>query len=150
MQRSDMLGCQQQNFCMKVLFSVFFLLTVLSCSKRESETPLDTSSKPIAGVWKEYQRLADPGDGSGVYREIDGSLLVIYSNSSYSCIPEHFVWGKKGKIEILTDSTLKILPDPAVPGEWFAMYGFRNGDLEIGYSCIEGCNSRFRRMKTGN
>lgn len=93
---------------MKTLFlSISFglLAIALACSKKEIVN--DNSQFPF-GDWKEFEALSDPGDGSGVFRKVDGAMLTINPDSSYTCTPEHYFWGSGGRILSSNDSAITI------------------------------------------
>jgi len=118
------------------------VLLLFACNKKE-ERVYDSTS--VFGKWKEYQAYSDPGDGSGTFQNVNGVVLAINNDSTYTCTPEHYAWGTNGKIEFVNDSLFSIKRNPIATGTWFAVARNYNNTLEIGYSCIEGCGSRFKR-----
>lgn len=132
---------------MKVYFiSALAALLLLSCSKKEEAKVYDPGS--LLGEWKEYEAYADPGDGSGTFHAVDGVSLAINPDSSYYCSPEHYVWGKSGKITMSNDSTIGIISDQRNSDVLLATLRRHDDILEIQYICIEGCGSRFKRVGT--
>jgi hypothetical protein len=125
------------------LTSALAALMLLACSKKEAKV-YDPGS--LLGDWKEYEAYADPGDGSGAFHPVDGIRLTIHDDSSYSCAPEHYVWGTSGRISMVNDSVFNISRDQWISsGTWQAFLRKYDNILEIHYSCIEGCGSRFKR-----
>lgn len=123
--------------------SVLAALLLLACSKKEAKV-YDSGS--LFGDWKEYEAYADPGDGSGTFHTVtNGIRLTINADSSYHCAPEHYAWGTSGTITMLNDSTFRVSEDQGTSGTWLATLRKYDNILEIHYSCIEGCGSRFKR-----
>ena len=126
-----------------IFYTAFAGLILLACSKKETNGYDSTS---LFGKWKEYEAYADPGDGSGTFHKVDGILLTINPDSSYTCTPEHYVWGKSGRITLINDSTISINRSQQPTG-WPARFRKYNNILELHYICIEGCGSRFKKSK---
>jgi hypothetical protein len=145
MQRHRSYACQGTNdYGMKAYFiSALAALLLLACSKKEAKVH---DSGALFGDWKEYEAYADPGDGSGTFHAVDGIGLTMHDDSSYSCAPEHYAWGTSGRISMLNDSTFRVTGDQGTPGTWLATLRKYDNILEIHYSCIEGCGSRFKRV----
>ena len=130
---------------MKAFFiPVFAGLILLACSKTETNT-YDSNSASLAGSWKEYEAYMDPGDGSGIFHKVDGILLTINPDSSYTCAPEHYVWGIGGKIALINDSTMRITKSQAAIGVP-ARFWKHDNILEFSYICLEGCGSRLKTV----
>jgi hypothetical protein len=130
------------------LISALAALLLLACSKKEAKV-YDPGS--LFGDWKEYEAYADPGDGSGAFHTVaNGIRLTINPDSSYHCAPEHYAWGTSGRISMVNDSVFNISRDQWISsGTWQAFLRKYDNILEIHYSCIEGCGSRFKRVNNG-
>lgn len=123
---------------------LFSCAVLLACSKNETEESVYAGS--LIGNWKEYEAYSDPGDGSGSFHEVDGIILTIKPDSTYTTSAEHFVWGRAGKISLLNDSTINIVNASQPSRPFPAIFSPTNAGIQFSYFCIEGCGSRFRKI----
>ncbi|RZM27798.1 MAG: hypothetical protein EOO88_11395 [Pedobacter sp.] len=123
------------------------LLIILTMSALFSSCEKDGVNTPtLLGTWKLTESYADPGDGSGKYVKVpkdSQKLLVI---------------GEDGTItgDALPVSSYKVLSDPdrlqvLVKGQTnpiIFFYKLSGNTLNLtGGGCIEGCGSKFERVK---
>lgn len=131
---------------MKILVATALVfITFFACTKDNK----DFGTASIFGEWKEFESYMDPGDGSGTYQPVEGILLSIKSDSTYTCSAQHYAWGSNGKISLVNDSTISINSNQSTT-DFHAIFNKQNGILEVRYFCIEGCGSKFKKQNSGN
>ncbi len=121
------------------------VVLVAGCEKNTSKE----MNRSLAGTWKEFQYLADPGDGSGTWQNGNGLTLTINEDLTYSTDKDFSFWGNSGKITLLSDSTFTI-NRPLSGADLPLNFKLKDGVLEVHYLCIEPCGSRFRKIDAGN
>ena len=122
------------------------ILLLFGCSSDD----LDSSN--IVGKWKLVQVLADPGDGSGTFVNIESNKTITFfsdntfSSNEYLCSFSPLAPLKTGG----TFSTEKreIYPNSC---ESFAevklSYRIENKALIVSYFCIEGCAEKYVKIE---
>lgn len=115
------------------------IVLITGCEKNNAN-----EDNTLPGTWKEFQYLADPGDGSGKWQSGNGLIVQVNNDLTYTTNNENSFWGKSGKITVLSDSAFKLIR-PQTNSEIQLYYKLSNGVLEVHYLCIEPCGSRFRK-----
>lgn len=130
------------------LILVLFIGCLLfsSCQKNEDEIPYSSS---IIGKWKLIATYADPGDGSGKFRDVNSNKILefdstqVQTNTGSFCNTESNVSYTLSEIEYQgnIDKKLKF-------GSCDATYSYTivNNMLTIYFNCIEGCGERYKRI----
>jgi hypothetical protein len=135
----------------------FILLTVSVSSFGQTHGNLKDSSAQnkitkqhsLIGIWKKTAELSDPGDGSGIFIDVNSDKTIEFKDSSefvsnYSlCYMEGEKAPTKGKYS-MKNSTIE--PNNCSSG---AKYTFdnKNENLIIHYICKEGCAEKYGRVK---
>jgi hypothetical protein len=128
-----------KNLILMAVATLTFL--IIGCEKNSPKETVDT----LAGTWKEFQYLADPGDGSGIWQNGNGLIITINKDLTYNTNKENSFWGKSGNIADITDSTFSVRYDDT-RSQVTLPYKLKDGVLEIHYLCIEPCGSRFKKI----
>jgi hypothetical protein len=128
-----------KNIFLMAVATVFVF--AVGCEKNTENKNYDNT---LPGTWKEFQYLADPGDGSGKWQSGNGLTVQVNNDLTYVTNNENSFWGKSGKITVLSDSTFT-LNRPQTNSEIELRYKFIDGVMEVHYLCIEPCGSRFRK-----
>lgn len=132
-----------------LLLAVCASLLLSSCKKTED----DPSS--IVGSWKLVEVYADPGDGSGTFRKIDGEKTLEFRSdgkaevhngdfcrinlqSTNNEISDYSITNGAGGAD------MKLIFDKCEMGPSFSI---RGDILTIYYQCIEGCGEKFVRIQ---
>ena len=133
----------------KALFFFFVSLLMNSCSSNEiSEDP------QLIGKWKLIEQLADPGDGSGVFKKVvsnktieflangtvvsNGTFCDTNINSETETIGEYFTSENYLKPTIENECDF---PDLKI------YFEFQNENLILWFPCIEGCGQKFKKIE---
>lgn len=138
---------------MKQLIKYLFLsLIIFSCSEdnsRESET------SEFLGKWKLTQTLFDPGDGSGVYVDVDSNDNREIEFLSNGNVISNYALCFENPDQPLIDNFSApyfadddyILPNDCFPEGYNIEYRLQGENLILSYPCIEGCLYKFVRIE---
>ena len=129
------------------IFSLFFIsgLILTACNKGPH-----TVDNGIVGEWKLTEQLMDPGDGSGVFTNVNSNKVIIFdSNGSFYCngsicFPDTSTANASSGTYDTISQTLSGLNCGIVPFD--ITYEMSNGDLIINYPCIEACREKFVKI----
>jgi len=119
-----------------------FTLTLVSCSNNNN------SEKEIVGEWKLIETLADPGDGSGVFQQIDSNKTIEFFNDNtftsngVLCFMSNETTSSTGTY-LETES--QIFPSDCNNSELSLTYEITSSDLIISYFCIEPCKEKYEK-----
>lgn len=127
--------------------SILLLLAIVftfSCSKEE-----DYEESDIVGTWKISQALLDPGDGSGVFTDIESDKsLEFFDDGRVISVGDlcPLSSSSEGTAEGLYDeSTGKITAD--CQGQEVSYdYEIINNELILTYQCIEPCAIKYVKI----
>lgn len=127
----------------KVLGSLVFILIFCSCSK---EGVLSLKNQ-LVGNWIQIEILADPGNGSGVFRPVESNKTIeffedgiISSNGSLCDLTIEAENNSSGTYSII-DKTIIPIDCPDNPMK--IRFDLDGSNLIISYPCIEGCMAKF-------
>ncbi|WP_160114581.1 lipocalin family protein [Aquimarina sp. AU474] len=131
-----------------IRYTIVLLLTfcLFSCSND------DDNSDPInlIGQWRLYEQLADPGDGSGVFRAIDSDKTlkfftngVITSQNGSLCEPYSNEQITTGTYSITENKITTNCQNPSIATISFEIVG---DDLILNFISIEGFSQKFRKI----
>lgn len=122
------------------LLAIAVILLLSSCDKNNKTT----ANASLPGVWKEYEYLIDPGNGSGTWQPKAGFIIQINKDFTYITNSDNTFWGRSGTLADVTENSFSIKP-PYANYRVTYQYQFKEGVLEVWYMCIEGCGSRFKK-----
>lgn len=138
---------------MKRCFPVFAItLIVLFCSCKKSDV---TSTDPfeLAGTWKLTEIYADPGDGSGEFRKIEGKKILeftkegkVKSTNGDLClinINSNANESSNFKIKEMYSGLNKIIVEKC---DTEISFEIKSDELTLYYNCFEGCGEKFKRV----
>ncbi len=123
-------------------FVLFLTIIVLFayCDQAQEE-----ENEGITGIWRLTEVLADPGDGSGVFREVEsGKEITFYedgtvkSNGQLCRMSDDDTNPTEGYYS-LEDSTI-------ISGDCTLQFKIESGILIIHYPCIEPCGEKYVKM----
>lgn len=120
------------------LLPLILVLLTIAC---DSE---DVNPDSLIGTWRLSQTLADPGDGSGVFRPATTEEFInIAIDGSYHSSFSLCQFGNNGEVNTGSIDTLQqvFIPENCSWGDSPAMlpYQLQNGELTISFQCIEAC-----------
>lgn len=127
---------------MKSIFTCVILVILFSsCSKGPQLA--------IVGDWKLIEQLIDPGDGSGVFVEVESDLLLTFEEDGVlrtngSICGMSTMSGSQEFIESYTAD--KIVMQSCFQGSVELAYELIGGYLIIYYQCDEGCQQKFEQQ----
>lgn len=125
---------------MKRYFLILFLSIssiCLSSCKKDSEV-----QGAIYGKWKLTETLADPGDGSGIYRKVTGKSKYITFQHDGKLSGDAL--GDLYAFEIVDETTLKVYTQNYVSPMTYR-YQVTGKQLVLNPPCIEPCGFKFER-----
>jgi len=130
---------------MRIFSFLAFILLLLSCSSD------DVDSSNIVGKWKLTQVLADPGDGSGTFVDVESNKTIIFlSDETFSSNGNLCVFGSI--TPVTTEGVFSTEDEIIYPStcESFARIGLNytieDGALTIFYQCIEACAEKYKKI----
>ena len=131
---------------MRIFSFLVIALLVLSCSSDD----LDTSN--VVGTWKLAQVLADPGDGSGTFVNVESNKTIIFlSDGTFSSNGNLCFFGSL--TTVTTEGVFSAEDEVIYPTtcENFARIGLNykieNGALTVYYQCIEACAEKYKKIE---
>ena len=129
-----------------LLLPLLFLLFALRCSSVSEED----SGKELEGMWRLNGYTIDPGDGSGMFKEVESDKLIyFYSDRSFIANTKMcFAQDERANItEGKYDPVAGILQARGCNGKEFNQlnYSIEGEYLYVYYVCREGCVERFQR-----
>lgn len=131
---------------MKKILVILFLL-LISCNNDD-----DFNTDTVVGTWEITDRLADPGDGSGVFRPLSsGKRLQFNADGTFSvtrgtlCGIANDENGNQTGTYSLEDSTISISCE-GFPEQYGVGFELISGRLVLNYLCIEPCAERYRKI----
>lgn len=136
---------------MKRLIKYLFLcLIIFSCS---DDNGRKSESSEFLGKWKLTQTLFDPGDGSGVFVDVDSNdnREIEFSNngnviSNYSLCLDNPTPGNSFTAPYFADEDY-IIPNDCFPVGYNIEYRIQGENLILSYPCVEGCLFKFVRIE---
>ncbi len=131
---------------MKKYIAFFILLGMMSsCTKNEA----DTKPSALAGKWKLSHILADPGDGSGTFIQVESDKLLSFSdngnftsNGSICNLSVELNASTTGTYSE-NNSTLHTIDCP----ETEIKFEINNNTLNLVYPCIEPCIAKYTKIQ---
>ena len=127
----------------RFLLLSFLSLVILSCSNDDNVD--------LLGKWKLIQIYADPGDGSGDFRDVDSNKTIgLFSDGTYVSN------GTLCTITFLSDSPstgtfseedLLIKPDGCENQISSLPYKIRGRTMTITHFCFEGCAEKYIKIE---
>jgi hypothetical protein len=131
-----------KNIFLMAVATVFVF--AVGCEKNTENKNYDNT---LPGTWKEYQSFISPGAG-GEWKNVNGITIILKSDSTYVTDNENSAWGKSGRIANVTDSSFSIMSNSTnFISPRNCRYTIKDGVFEVWYNCIEGCGSRFGKVK---
>ena len=125
-----------------VILLVFFSTMVFSCSKKEENAP-------IFGKWKLIERLADPGDGSGVFEAVNSERTLeflsngtVVSNGDICSLTLETGEGSEAEY----DAETKKIINTNCQADREITYGLEGEYLTVSLLCIEPCALKYRKV----
>ncbi len=123
----------------------FLMMLLVSCSKEEPTT--------IVGKWLLFEQLADPGDGSGIFRKVVSDRTIDFfqdgtyvANGSFCFLSHQSDQESTG----VYDSG-GITPDGCqfngMPFELKISLNLDKSELIIHFFCIEACAQKYKKIK---
>lgn len=133
--------------------AALIMLVVSACSKENDS--VDTAPRSIIGTWKQVEYFMSPGDVGSWYPATGDLTFTVWGDSSYTVQGGQDFIGTQGKIVMQADTILYSkfsYPDNAMqvwPNLPRNIRFSERGDTLTIYSflCIEGCASKFRKLK---
>ncbi|MDN5200598.1 hypothetical protein QQ008_04475 [Fulvivirgaceae bacterium BMA10] len=127
------------------------MVTLVSCS--EDEEP--NISDEIVGKWQLIEQLLDPGDGSGVFKEVDSDKTITFlsngtytSNGSFCFLDAQNEQESSGSYD---PDKMTIAPGNCPidggPSKYEISYKIEESHLIISYPCIEPCAQKFKKIE---
>ncbi len=141
--------------CLFLAFTILFL----SCNSDESakiadfKPVIDNNQNPLIGKWKLIERLADPGDGSGIFNPVQSDKTIdfrsdlTFQSSKTLCVmipSSHDIGTGKYSIE-----ESKLFPANCTNTTELQLT-LADDILIIYYFCIEPCAEKYERISENN
>jgi len=139
----------------RLLLSLMLLCTVMAC-KNETADPIDDTAKRamkenngLIGKWKLVEYLADPGDGSGTYREVTADVAHTIEFKENGEFIEKKGQGQSSvplfnAYKVLDDKRIELIPiDKTAPSHIWYYSDLSTSKLTLGYGCIEACSGKY-------
>ncbi len=128
---------------MKVLSYVFLtLISVLTLSCEQEDDPERLDKSALVGKWRLSETLADPGDGSGRWRPVDGEVFAEFKQDGNL---GGTAFGDLNHYVIKDSVTITFLKANKKEQEFW--YKIKDDTLTMSPTwpsqCIEGCGIRF-------
>lgn len=135
---------------MKARYLGMMIVALIACKEPVQEPVVQNNG--LIGKWKLTETYNDPGDGSGKWMKAkEAFVLDIKTDSTVSIV---------GKPAFLTASSTYVLRKISQDKIWFysprsapgpdsryISYKVTATDLELAYTCDEGCVERFKAIK---
>jgi len=126
----------------KILIACLAVFCLFSCTKQDD----DPTPPTLVGQWKLTQVLLDPGDGSGVFKDVTRRKTLSFTSE-----------GKVGSNGPLCDmnSLLTIAGDGVYDNSFIypnqcvgttLTYKIKGENLIVYYPCIEGCAEKYIKV----
>jgi len=128
----------------KILIACLAVFCLFSCTKQDD----DPTPPTLVGQWKLTQVLLDPGDGSGVFKDVTRGKTLTFAND-----------GKVGSSSPLCDmnSLLTVAGDGTYDSSFIfpndcqidgikLSYEIKGENLIVYYPCIEGCAEKYIKV----
>lgn len=137
---------------MKKLTILISLIVILaSCKKdEENKTTPTTTIVELVGVWNLIEVLADPGDGSGTFTEVESSKIITFhqdgtltSNGSLCDMSIEANNPTSGTF-LANDSTFR--SNDCFDPEYDYSFEQDTSILIINYPCFEPCRAKFEKQ----
>ncbi|MBL1409871.1 hypothetical protein [Sphingobacterium faecale] len=134
-----------------LVFTVIITVLFYSCKKSD-----ETSTAPfeLAGKWKLTEVYADPGNGAGKFRKIEGKKTLEFTkggqvkstNGDLCFINLYSSANESSNFEVkeMYDGLNKIVLEKC---ETEISFEIKADELTLYYNCIEGCGEKFKRVE---
>ncbi len=123
------------------LLVFFFMISFFHCDQAQK-----LEDDGITGAWKLTEVLADPGDGSGIFRKVESDKEITFyedgivkSNGQLSRMYDEGVNSAEGMYS-LKDSTI-------TSGDCTLHFEIEGNILTIYYPCIEPCGEKYIKVQ---
>jgi len=133
---------------MKNGIMLLMLVGILTACSTVNET--NPEIKTVIGKWKLTEQLADPGDGSSVFKSVNSEKTIefladgtVVSNGSLCTMNTNTGNESSGKYY---SSGNYIQPDGCNLNNFRIGYALENSKLILSYPCIEGCGQKFVKV----
>jgi hypothetical protein len=129
--------------------ALFFLISFVLFFSCEKNTDI-TADADVLGKWKLVQVLADPGDGSGQFRNVESDISIEFhddgtvSSNGQLCSVTIVPDGEYSGTYSINDST--IIPDGCSYAQTKLSFEIEGKYMIIYYPCIEACRSKFKKV----
>lgn len=127
---------------MKYIVYSLVIFLFLSCES-------DDNTKEVIGKWKLIQVLADPGDGSGKFVDVDSDQIIeLYSDGSFFSNAD--LCGFRSVTTVVTEGTYndgKMQIERCNSAKYNLTYLEKDGFLLVYYPCIEPCVEKYTKLK---
>ncbi|OJJ22477.1 hypothetical protein BKI52_07290 [marine bacterium AO1-C] len=129
----------------KILIACFIVPFLFSCTKKKDPEP-----PTLVGQWQLAEVLNDPGDGSGVFRDvISGKTLQFFSDGSVkSSTP---LCSMNSLLTVTGEGTYDdsfIFPSNCEVADLKLSYKIDDKNLIVYYPCIERCAEKYVILAT--
>jgi hypothetical protein len=111
----------------------------LSCSKENQD------EGEIISKWELIEELYDPGDGSGVFEEVDYFESVEFLSDSKVNISTSWCYGATVKTVSYDETAKTIYLDCQQDVTW--SYELRDDNLFLYPNCVESCVKKYKSLK---
>lgn len=136
------------HYMKKSILFLSIMSLLLSCSKKDC----GFGDNCLVGEWKLIEQLADPGDGSGVFTQVESDKTILFKKSgklnsngnmctmsSSSDESSNGTWSADNNILTIEDCSASL-------GEGHITFEVSGEFLILHYLCIEGCAQKYRRV----
>lgn len=135
----------------RIIFLLSISLALSACDKTD---PINDPFNELVGTWQLTEVLADPGDGSGVYRPFSSQKMITfaadgtYTSTGLLCSLNPSDETRTGGTYNLEDSSLIATnchfgaSEEAVP----IPFEIRDGALFLSFPCIEPCGEKYQKI----
>jgi hypothetical protein len=131
---------------------IFLLIAAITASCDHSDKDDEQISTTTLGTWKLIEVLADPGDGSGVYKKVNSDrTITFFTTGKVECNQSLCSIGS-GNGQSATgvfDETNGIIAPDACPSHKINVK-LEGAYLFLTYMCIEPCGEKYERIANGN
>lgn len=122
---------------------ILFLIIVVVFAHCDQQKEENESS--IAGVWKLTEVLADPGDGSGVFREVESDKeITFYDDNTVKSNGQLCRMSLDGTNP--TEGYYSLEDSTIISGDCTLQFEIEGGVLIIHYPCIEPCGEKYVKV----
>ncbi len=143
-----------KDLIMKKIILSLLTFSLLCCNSNDDS---QKEAIELVGKWQLIEQLADPGDGSGIFVEINSDRIFEFFNDGTVIVNGDLCYmssevsnqNSRNYIELIDNEYYdgEIIPNDCVLSEEErVLYLIEGNNLILIYPCIEGCGQKFSKI----